>query len=163
MTRPSRLLLSAACLAVLALPACSGGDSGADDAAAVKAAYVQKASAVCDRASQERKALTTPTSAAGFAPYVRSLTGVAEKAQQDLAALTPPEPDRADLQSKLLDPLATSVEQGKEFATKVEAAGGDQAKLAGLLGQAPTGAGIDLDYLRSYGLTSCVAAISTTG
>lgn len=162
MTRPSRLLLPAALLAVLALPACSGGDGG-DDAAAVKAAYVEQASAVCTRASEERAKLMTPTSAAGFAPYVRSLTSVAETAQQDLAALTPPEPDRADLQSKLLDPLKASVEQGKQFATKVEAAGTDQTKLAGLLGEAPTGAGIDLDYLRSYGLNSCVAAISTTG
>ena len=157
---PRLLLLPAA---VLALGACGGGDSGGDDAAAVKAAYVQKASAVCDTAAKERDALAPPAGTAAFAPYVRSLVGIASKAQSELAALTPPEPDRAALQAKLLDPLKKSVDEGEAFATKVEAAGDDSAKLAGLLGEAPTGAGIDLDYLRTYGLNSCVAAISTTG
>ncbi len=157
----TRLLLLPA--AVLALTACSGGGSAEDDAAAVKAAYVQQASAVCDRAAKERDALPPPAGAADFAPYVRSLVGIASRAEGELAALTPPEPDRAALQSKLLDPLKKSVDDGEAFATKVEAAGGDQAKLAGLLGEAPTAAGIDLDYLRGYGLNSCVAAISTTG
>jgi hypothetical protein len=157
----SRLLLVPA--TVLALSACSGGGAAEDDAAAAKEAYVQQASAVCDKAAKERDALMTPTSAAGFSPYVRSLVDIAGRAQTDLAALTPPEPDRADLQAKLLDPLKNSVDQGEAFAAKVEAAGDDQAKLAGLLSEAPTGAGIDLDYLRGYGLNSCVAAISTTG
>ncbi len=156
----SRLLLLPA--AVLALSACGGG-SAEDDAAAVKAAYVQQASAVCDKATKERDALAPPTGTEAFAPYVRSLVGIAARAESELAALTPPEPDRAALQSKLLDPLKASVDQGEAFADKVEAAGGDQAKLAGLLGEAPTAAGIDLDYLRGYGLNSCVAAISTTG
>ncbi len=157
---PRLLLLPAA---VLALSACGGGGSAEDDAAAVKAAYVQQASAVCDQAAKERDALAPPTGAAAFAPYVRSLVGIASRAESELAALTPPEPDRAALQSKLLDPLQKSVDEGEAFATKVEAAGDDQAKLAGLLTEAPTAAGIDLDYLRVYGLNSCVAAISTTG
>ena len=82
-----------------------------------------------------------------------------------MSALTPPEPDRAALQAKLLDPLKTSVDEGEVFADKVEAAGSDSAKLAGLVAQAPdpAKAGLDLDYLRSYGLNSCVAAISTSG
>ncbi len=157
---PRLLLLPAA---VLALSACGGGGSAEEDAAAVKAAYVQQASAVCDKAAKERDALAPPTGTAAFAPYVRSLVGIAARAESELAALTPPEPDRAALQSKLLDPLKKSVDEGEAFATKVEAAGGDEAKLAGLLGEAPTAAGIDLDYLRGYGLNSCVAAISTTG
>ena len=156
----ARLLVLPA--AVLALSACSG-DSAQDDAAAAKAAYVQRASAVCDKAAKERDALPPPTGTAAFAPYVRSLVGIASRAESELAALTPPEPDRAALQSKLLDPLKRSVEEGEAFAGKVEAAGEDSAKLAGLLGEAPTAAGIDLDYLRSYGLNACVAAISTTG
>lgn len=159
MTR-SLLLLP---IAALVLSGCSGGGSAEDDAAAAKAAYVQQASAVCDKAAKERDALAPPTAAAGFAPYVRSLVGIASRSEAELSALTPPEPDRAALQSKVLDPLAASVEQGEQFAAKVEAAGEDQQKLAGLLAEAPTTSGIDLDFLRSYGLDSCVAAISTTG
>ena len=153
------LLLPAA---VLALSGC-GGDSAEEDAAAAKAAYVQQASAICEKAARERDALAAPTGAAGFASYVRSLVEIAGRAEGELAALTPPPADAGALQSKLLDPLATSVEQGEQFAAKVEAAGGDEQKLAALLGEAPTAAGIDLDFLRSYGLNSCVAAISTTG
>lgn len=165
MTRHLLLLPAAA----LALSACSGGGSGdgtgdgSGDAAAVKAAYVQQASAACDKAIQERDALATPTGPAGFAPYVSSVVEIAGRAQQDLAALTPPAPDRDALTMKLLDPLAASVEQGEQFAAKVEAAGEDQQQLGMLLDEAPTTAGIDLDYLRSYGLNSCVAAITTTG
>ena len=159
MTRRLMLLPAIA----LALSGCSGDGSGEDDAAAVKAAYVQRAAAVCDRAAKDRDALTPPTGAAGLAPYVRSLVAIADRAEAELSALTPPEPDRAALQAKLLDPLAASVAQGEQFAAKVEAAGDDQARLAQLLGQAPTATGIDLDYLRSYGLNSCVAAISTPG
>jgi hypothetical protein len=157
------VLLLPALATALALSACSGAGSAEDDAAAAKASYVEQASAACDRAAQERDALTPPSDAARFAPYVRSLVEIAARAERDLAALEPPAADRAALQSKLLDPLATSVEQGEQFATKVEAAGTDQQKLAALVGQAPTAAGIDLDFLRSYGLNSCVTAISTTG
>jgi hypothetical protein len=160
MTRHLLLLPAAA----LALSACSGsGSSDEDSAVAVKAAYVQQASAVCDKAIRERDALASPTSAAGFAPYVRSLVAIASQAEQELKALTPPEPDREALRTKMLDPLAASVEEGEQFADKVEAAGEDSAQIAGLLGQAPTASGIDLDYLRGYGLNSCVKAISTTG
>jgi hypothetical protein len=150
-------MLPAACLAVLALPAC-GGDDGGDDAA-VKAAYVQKATAVCDRVVRDRGALTRPSAAADFAPFVRSSVTIAEKAEADLRALTPPEADRADLQTKVLDPLSADVEKGRALAMQVEAAGGDQSKLLPLLSQVPTGAGIDRQYLMSYGLDSCVKAV----
>jgi hypothetical protein len=159
MTRPSRLLLPAACLAVLALPACSSDSGGGDDAAAVKAAYVQKASAVCDRVTQERAALARPTGAADFAPFVRSSVTIAEKAEADLRALTPPEADRADLESKVLGPLSADIEKGRVVATKAEAAGGDPTKLGGLLSEIPTGQAIDRAYLKSYGLDSCVKAV----
>ncbi len=140
----------------LSLAACGGGDDA-------KKAYVADASAICVNADSAFSKLKTPAAPAEFAPFVRDTVAIAEKAQADLSALTPPADDKADLQSKVLDPFATLVQDGKAFQTKVEAAGADQAKLLPLLSQRPTAAGIDLDYLKSYGLRTCADAIDKAG
>ncbi len=154
MTLRPMLLLPAL---VLGLAACGSDEPSGPDP---KAAYVQKASAVCDGAQKEFGALTAPTTPAGFAPYADSTVAIAEKAQKELAALTPPEKDRAALQSKVLDPFAAVVAEGKGFVGKVKAAGTDQAQLLPLLSQIPKTDGIDKDYLRSYGLGVCADAIT---
>ena len=154
---------------VLVLTACSAGDGtdGDGDAAPsaeeVKQIYVEQATDVCERADAEFSALPQPTTPAAFAPYVQETVRIAETAQRDLSALSPPEPDRAELESKVLDPFAALVEDGKAFAAKVVAAGTDQAKLLPLLSQRPTSAGIDLEHLRSYGLDVCADAITKAG
>lgn len=137
----------------LTLTAC-----GSDDADA-KAAYVEQATGVCERAQQEFSKLAAPTTPAGIGAFADSTVAIAEKAQRDLAALTPPEDDRADLKAKVLDPYAALVVQAKDFAGKVKAAGSDQAALLPLLSQRPTTGDIDLEYLRSYGLGTCADAI----
>lgn len=145
-------------LPLLLLPAC-GGDEGED----LKAEYVSDASAVCDTAVEEFEALTVPTTPEGFAPYADALVGVVEKAHRELAALTPPEEDRSDLEQRALDPLEQLVAEGKAYAEQVRAAGADQAKLLTLLSQRPKADGIDVDYLRSYGLDSCAEAVEVAG
>ena len=146
------------------LTACSdgGGDAAAPEVDP-KEAYVEAASEVCTSAEEEFAALTPPTATADFAPYVDRTVALAEGVQRDLGALTPPEQDRAELESKVLDPFAELVEQGKAWGAQVVAAGSDQAALLGLLPQRPTSEGIDKEFLRSYGLDSCAEAISRVG
>jgi hypothetical protein len=154
---------------VLALSACSGGgDSGGDGAAAPekvfpKQAYVEQASEICTSADEDFAALTAPATPEEFSPYVQQTVGIADRAQSQLAALTPPEADRADLESKVLTPFAELVEQGRAWSAKVQAAGTDQAALLPLLDERPTSAGIDKEFLREYGLTSCADAVAQVG
>lgn len=141
---------------LLLLTACGGGEDE-------KAAYVADAKAVCEDAVEEFEQLTVPTTPEGFGEYADSLVGVIEEAHHDLAGLTPPEDDRAELERKALDPLEDLVVEGKEFASQVRAAGTDQAKLLSLLSQRPTAEGIDVEFLRSYGLSSCAKAVELAG
>ena len=161
MTR--RTLLVPALL--IALSGCSGGgdtDEG-PSAEQVKKAYVEQASAVCTKADADFTALPQPATPEAFAPYVEKTVGIAATAQAELSALTPPEPDRAELESRVLSPFAALVADGRAYAQKVRAAGTDQAKLLPLLSQRPTPAGIDLEHLRSYGLGVCADAIAKAG
>ena len=138
---------------LLLVAACGGGDDE-------KAAYVEKANAVCERAAEEGKALEAPSAPADFAPYTDGLVAIAEKAQADLQELEPPADDRAELEDRVLEPFADVVDEGREFAKKVRAAGDDQAKLLPLLSQAPDAGEVDLQYLRDYGLGTCADVIS---
>ncbi len=161
----SRLLAPLTAL-VLALSACS--DGGGDGAAAPpevdpKEAYVEQASEICTAADEDFAALTQPTTPEQFGPYAEQVVGIADRAQTQLADLEPPQEDRADLESRVLTPFAELVEQGRAWSAQVTAAGTDQAALLGLLGSRPTSAGIDKQYLREYGLTSCADAISKAG
>lgn len=143
------LLLSTALL----LTACGGGDED-------KERFVREASAVCERAAADTQALKSPAKPAEFAPYADAVVEVAEQAQQDLEALELPEADREDLRTRVLEPFADVVAQGRDFAAQVRAAGEDQAKLLPLLSQVPDAGEVDLEYLREYGLESCADAIS---
>ena len=138
---------------LLLVAACGGGDDE-------KAAYVEQASAVCERAAAESKALKAPAAPADFAPYAEELVRIAEQAQADLAELEPPADDRAELEERVLNPFADVVDEGREFAKKVRAAGDDQAKLLPLLGEVPDAGAVDLEYLRDYGLGTCADVIS---
>ena len=144
-------------LPLLLLPAC--GDDGED----AKAAYVTEASEVCQSAVEEFEALSVPTTPDGFAPYADSLVGIIEDAHHELAALTPPEEDRAQLEERALDPLEELVAEGKTYAERVKDAGADQGQLLTLLSQRPKVDGIDVGYLRSYGLDSCAEAVEKAG
>ena len=148
----------------LALAACSGGgDTEAAEEVDPKKAYVEAASKVCSDADAQFARLTAPATPAEFGPYVTQTVQIAENVQTDLAALTPPEQDRAELERKVLDPFAALVTSGKEFSARVTAAGADEAQLLPLLAERPTSAGIDKEYLRSYGLQSCADAVSRVG
>lgn len=146
------LLLSTALL----LPACGGGDDE-------KAAYVERASAICEEAAAEFEALPAPSTPDTIAPYADRLVAVIEDAQTELTALTPPEEDRAELEEKVLEPLGDLVADGKDFADRVREAGSDQAKLLPLLSQRPSTDDIDIAFLRSYGLDSCADAVEQAG
>src|SRR3712207_1942198 len=98
------LLLTTALL----LTACGGGDDG-------KAAFVEDARAICDRAAEESKTLKTPTAPAEFAPYATSIVRIAEQAQKDLETLELPSDDADDLRSKVLEPYADVVAEGQAF------------------------------------------------
>lgn len=160
----SRLLAAPLTALVLVLSACGGGGDAEPPKVDPKEAYVEQASEICTSADEEIAGLGgTPTVPAEFGPYVEKTVGIAERAQSHLASLTPPEEDRADLESKVLTPFAELVEQGRAWSAQVKAAGTDEAALLGLLASRPTSAGIDKDYLRQYGLTSCADAVSKVG
>jgi len=145
-----RLLLLLPAL-MFALSAC-GGDPKED--------FVEDASAICRQARTDVSSLPAPTSAAGFATFAEQIVAVGARAQQDLAALTPPEADRAELQTRVLDPFAALVEEGRVFTDKLKAAGGDGRKLSALLAERPSTGNIDLEYLRSYGLKDCADSLN---
>ena len=156
----------AALLLTLALTACSGsGDEqgGATPEVDPKQAYVEAASTICGDAQEQFAALPAPSAPADFGPYVTQTVRLVEQVQTDLAALDPPEQDRAEIESKVLTPLSALVEQGKVFSARVTAAGADEAQLLPLLGQRPTSAAIDKQFLRSYGLDTCAEAVSLVG
>jgi Tfp pilus assembly protein PilP len=146
------LLLSTALL----LTACGGGEDE-------KQAYVEQASAICEEAVTEFEGLTLPSTPEGFAPYADSVVAVLEKTEAELSALEPPTDDRAELEDKALDPLSRLVEEGKDYAEQVRAAGADQGKLLTLLSQRPSAADIDQEFLRSYGLEPCADAVAAAG
>ena len=148
----SRLLLPALSTTVLVLAACGGGEDE-------KAEYVEQASAVCSEAKAQLDAEQRPTAADGFAPFVQRVVEIAEVAEGKLLALEPPEDDKAELEQKLLDPLSAQVEQGRQYAAKVEAAGTEQAKLLPLLSQVPGTGDIDVAYVEEYGLKACTELI----
>ncbi len=160
-----RLLTAPLTALVLVLSACSGGgdEAAAPEEVDPKEAYVEQASEICTSADEEFTALTQPTTPEQFGPYVQGTVGIADRAQSQLAELTPPEQDRAELESKVLTPFAELVEQGKAWSAKVTAAGTDQAALLPLLGERPASTGIDKEFLREYGLTSCADAVSKVG
>ena len=160
----TRVLAAPLTALVLVLSACSGGDEpDAQEEVDPKEAYVEQASEICASADEEFAALTPPVTPAEFGPYVETTVGIADRAQRGLAALTPPEQDRAELERKVLTPFAELVEQGRAWSAQVQAAGTDQAALLPLLDSRPTSAGIDKEFLREYGLTSCADAVSKVG
>lgn len=146
----SRLLLP---VIVLLLTACGGGGEDA------KADYVEQATAVCTDAKAKLDAEKRPAAVDGFAPFVQRVVEIAEEAEGKLLAIEPPEDDKAELEQKLLDPLSAQVEEGRQYAAKVEAAGTDQTKLLPLLGQIPGTGDIDLAYVEQYGLKACTELI----
>lgn len=135
---------------VLVLSACAGDP---------KEDFIEDATAICRQARTDVSSIPAPTSAAGFASFAEQIVAIGAKAEQDLAALTPPEADRAELQTKVLDPFAVLVEEGRVFTDKLRAAGSDGSKLSALLAERPTTGDIDLDYLRSYGLPDCADSL----
>lgn len=147
-------------LALTASLATAGCGGGSDDA---KSAYVEQATAVCERAQADLDAQQRPTSATDLAPFVTELVAVAERSSTELRALAPPEDDRAEIETKVLDPLDAQIEEGRAFAEQVEAAGKDTAALTRLLGQRPGAGDIDVEFLRSYGLETCADALNITG
>lgn len=156
-----RLLLV---LPALLLAACGGSSVGDSGSAAEdpKAAFVAAAGDVCSKAQADAEALTFPTTAEAIKPFVDGSLAIAKEAQTGLAALTPPPADEQQLRSKVLDPFEALVAEGEAYAAKVTAAGTDSAKLLPLLSEQPTAEGIDLAYLRSYGLGTCADVIDTS-
>lgn len=142
---------------VLSLAGCGGGEE-----VDPKGAYVAQANEVCEQAKDDFASLARPTTPEGFGPFADSTVEIIDEAQQGLAALTPPEPDRVELEARVLDPFEALVVEARAFAEQVKAAGSDQNVLLPLLSARPTTGDIDLDYLRSYGLQPCADAITLT-
>lgn len=156
-TRPVLPLLLTA-LAGSALLAGCGGSDGLS-----KSDYVAKAEALCKKANDDIDALTTPSDLTEIGPFLDKLITTADQTTDELVALDPPSDDKADLDGKFLDPLKKQVEQGRTWAADIKAAAtaNDQAKIAQLLGNAPTMAEADLGWMKTYGFKECVETAET--
>ncbi len=161
MTLPVKHLLVALPLALIA--ACGGSDSEQLASGLTKAEFVTKAEAICSKANADVKAAAFPTSPAGLPVYVQTLVDIADKATKAVSALVPPAADKADLQTKVLTPLAGQVAEGRVYLEKIKTAvaANDQAKLGELIASPPAGSKADLDWMRSYGFVSCVESADT--
>ena len=148
MTLRRRLLLP---LLALALIGCSGGDP--------KQEFLESANDICDEAENDFANVRQPTSVVELAPFAERTLAIVQEAQRELAALTPPEQDRAELETRVLNPFSALVTEAEGFVERVKAAGQDQAQLIALISQRPDPSKIDLTYMRSYGLGTCADAI----
>jgi len=148
-------------LAVLLLAGCGGDQTDPGGGPDLRAAYVADATKVCQAAKTESDGLMTPTTAEGFPPFVERSVALVTGAQRELSALTPPPADAEQLRSKVLDPFAALADRATAYGAQVKAAGTDQATLLPLLTQAPTAEGIDLAYLREYGLGVCADVLGS--
>lgn len=148
MTPRRRLLLP---LLALALVGCSGGDP--------KKEFIDEANGICEDAEDDFANLRQPTSVVELAPFAEKTLVIVQKAQRELAELTPPEQDRAELETRVLNPFAALVTEAEGFVEQVKAAGQDQAQLIALISKRPDPSKIDLAFLRSYGLGTCADAI----
>lgn len=147
-------------LPLLLLAACS--TETAPSAPSPQQVYVAEAAKVCQVAKDDTDALTAPAAAAEIGPFVDDVLSIAKRAQGELAALIPPPADAAALKTKVLDPFAALVVEGDAFKAKVDAAGDDGAKLLPLLAEQPTADGVDLAFLRDYGLGVCADVLDTS-
>jgi hypothetical protein len=88
---------------------------------------------------------------------------LAEGVRDQLKAIEAPEADRADLKTKVLDPLDKQIPEGRafqrEFADAV--AENDQAKIGQLIANPPTHSKADLEWMKSYGFKECVDVLET--
>jgi hypothetical protein len=152
---------------VLLLAAACGGSDDKDQTASglSKAEYLTKAEAVCKKANADQEALTFPTTAAAFPTYVQDLLDLADKATKEIDALEPPAADKADLETKVINPLKGQIVLGKTYLERIKeaVAANDQQKLGQLVASPPTGSKADLDWMRSYGFKECVESADTAG
>lgn len=148
---------------LFAATACSGGSDAGLASGPSKADYVRDAEKICAEANAKQKALTTPTSLPALAPYVSRVVAIADEATTKLSALSPPVKDKADLEAKVLVPLASQLKEGHAYADKVAAASkaNDVKTLGDLLTNAPTATRADLRFMKSYGFTECIEAADT--
>jgi hypothetical protein len=145
--------------------ACGGGASTAagSDEAAAKAAYLKKTEPICAAANAAKKALVAPTGVNDLVPYAKKVVDLSEKVTAQFAAVTPPEPDRKNIQAKVVGPLQKEVAGGREFITQLEAAkaAGDLKAISNLLADPPTKTLSDLTFMKDYGFVDCVVAADT--
>lgn len=145
--------------------ACGGGGTDHVASGLSKAAYISQAEAICKKANSDAKAQTFPTTSAALPAYIGSVLGIAETAEKALAALEPPAADKAELQSKVFDPLEARFVDGKAYLVKVKAAvaKNDQTELGKLFANPPTGSKADTEWMTSYGFKECLNSAKLGG
>ncbi|MCW2601163.1 MAG: hypothetical protein JWM02_2992 [Frankiales bacterium] len=146
--------------------ACTGSNSSGSAASAgvSKADYLKQAEAVCAKAYADRSALKVPTAIPALASYVAQVVTLADSAVTALAAVQPPTTDKAELESKVLNPLRTQVREARTYSGRVAAAAkkNDQVALVKLLSNAPLGSKANLRWMKNYGFVECVKAADTS-
>ena len=148
----------AAALPLLLVAACSGG--GGDDLEERRNAYLDRAEAVCERTNADIDALGTPAGVEQVPEFADKAVAIVQRTVEELSAVEPPEEDRAEVEQKVLEPLADDVETAEQYAEQVKAAAAanDQAGLLRLLQESPQTTA-DVAFMRDYGYVECVEAV----
>lgn len=156
-------------LLVLPLVACSSGSSGSSSSASPslqqqRSAYLSKTEAVCKDANDRAAKLSQPTDVAGVPAFADAALDIARSTVQGVEAVPPPAADKAELESKVLQPLQKDLGTATDYAGqfKAAAAAGDNAALLRLLQDRPKTTA-DVAFMKAYGFSECVKAAQLAG
>lgn len=154
-TRPALLLLAS----VLALSAC--GDGGLS-----KEAYTTQAEGICTQLKEDLAAVEAPTSPDQFSAFYDSSLDAFSNAIDQLKELDPPSADADQIKDGLTAPLTKQVDVLRGAKPELEEAltsDNPQQALSEIedpVQEAGEEAKVDEDFLRDYGLSSCVSTTS---
>lgn len=152
---------------LLVLPLAVAGCGGGSGDGGAKKTYLAKAEAICAKANAQLETAKKeqPSAIPAVPPYVHRLVDIARDDVNALSALTPPSKDASALQAKVIQPLRVQLQEGENYAKKIDAAAArkDPAALTQLVFNPPTTTHADIAWMKSYGFKACVKAADTGG
>ena len=138
-------------IVVLAVGLALGVAGCGDDERLSRTEYVDRATAICDRAEQRIGELREPASVEDLAEYARDARAITEEGVADLRELEPPEPleDGFDRYLESADEVVGLLEELEDAAAAGDAA--EARRIAGEIGESAEAR----DAARAAGIAAC--------